>query len=186
RRRIRDRRERFGERFWQRTVQVEVERAKLWIEPDRFPVGLIVAITASVELDAHAARVAHVQIILIAHPVTTGAVFDRDPLVEEDVGGADELLARIYEVGEVVDAAAVTGEVPDDAEIVRPLTGGGHGEDDDLGMVRDRGVFHEPVAERLAIPLSLDPGVGRRDRQVVDATGPNTPWRIALRPIRKG
>ena len=85
----------------QRAVLVEDVRALLRLVANGLPVGLVVSVAAGVDLQAHAAGLAHIEIVLLAHAVLAGTELDRDILVEEDVRDPQKLLTRVDEVGKV-------------------------------------------------------------------------------------
>ena len=107
------------------------------------PVRDVEAIAAGVDLDAHAARLAEVEVVLLAHPVPARTELDRGVGVQQDVGGAQQLLARVDPPGEVVDAALRARVVEDEPEVVRLLVVGAHREHDDVGLLVQHRVLGE-------------------------------------------
>src|SRR5579863_256140 len=166
-------------------VLVEDVGALLGLVTDGLPVGLIVAVAARVDLQAHAAGLAYVQVVLLAHTVLAGTELDRHVLVEEYVGDPQQLLTRVDEVGEMVDTATVAGRVPNQAEVVRSLADRRHAEHGEVWAIGDRRVLHVALPERVAVPPGVAVGITGRDRHVVDAADSRPTRHVALRPVRE-
>ena len=148
-------------------VAVEGVRALVGMPALRLPVGDVEAVAAGVDLDPHAAGLAEVEVVLLAHAVPAGAELDRDVGVEQDVGRAQELVARVDPPRDVVHAAGHAGLVEDEPEVVRLLVVRDHREHGDVGVGQDR-VLGERGAERVAVPLGVADRVVAHHGDVVD------------------
>ena len=125
-----------------RDVAVEGVRALVGMPALGLPVRDVEAIAAGVDLDPHAAGLAEVEVVLLAHAVAAGPELDRGVGVQQDVGGAQELVARVDPERDVVDAAGDAGLVEDQPEVVGLLVVRHHREHRDVG-VRQDGVLGE-------------------------------------------
>src|SRR5690606_19600680 len=116
--------------------------------------------------------------------VLVRAGLDEDAVFEEDVGGAQHVLALVHRVGDVVEAAALAGMI--------------FGVGDIVGLVVDRepaaaqaavvelDLLRHPAAERLRHEVADDRYVGGQQVEVVDAAHGDAASVIALGKVLEG
>ena len=148
-------------------------------------IGLVVGVEDEVaaggHLDPVAARLEAVEEEPLGDAVLRGRGLDRDVVVDEQVGGAQALLARVDPEGEVVQAAAGAVVVGDVDQLVR-----GDREADPgalLGAVVELDPLVQPVAEELLAELAARADVGGEDVDVVEPLDAGAAAGVALRLV---
>src|SRR5690606_36172854 len=136
------------------------------------------------QLDAIASRLVHVQEERLLDGVLVRPGLDEDAVVEEDVGGAEDVLAGVGRERDVVEASAAARPVPRVDEVVglvgerEPASGDGAVVQADLLG----GVPAQHVPQELGARLDL----GGQEVDVVEAADAHAHRRVRLRLVLQG
>src|SRR4051794_5237607 len=156
--------------------------APLGLGPDRRRVlGVVDEVAAGRDLDAVAARLDAVEEEALRDRVLARRGLDPDAGVEEQVRGAQALLARVDPEGDVVQARVRPVGVLRVDELVR---GDRRAEPRArLGAVVELDALVQPVAEDVGREHAVGPHVGRQDVDVIEALHRGAAARVALRLV---
>src|SRR5579859_3843144 len=113
------------------------------------------------------ARIAHVEVFVFAVAVLAGPKLDPDTTLADDVGGAGDVERVVEPVRDVMGPSALSGIVPDEAEIMRLLRVGDLAEER-VRVGRELRALHEPRAEGLCVERDIVIDHAGSERNVVD------------------
>ncbi len=130
------------------------------------------------DLDPVAAGLVNVKKERLLNGVFVRAGLDEDAVFEEDVGGAQHVLAAVQRVGEVVEAASGIGVIVRISEIIALV-----GERDPhggFGAVVENDLLGQAAAEIILKENAIGPDVDRQAVEVVEPAHVDAARRIAL------
>src|SRR5262245_17775459 len=149
---------------------------------DRLEVRVVHEVAARRDLDAVATGLEPVQEEALRDPMLRRSCLDRDAGVDEHVGSAEALLARVDPEGQVMEPAARTVVVGDVDELV-----GGDRETEPRALLRSvvqLDALVQAVPQELLREHPARPDVGRQDVDVVEAfhgrAAADVPLRLVL------